>query len=131
MMDEPAKRSERCYLSTPRHASTFYGKYMWIYTDKGCLQLSRETLRFDGKRNRLEIALHSIDGLHVGRFHRAAKPDGLDRIEVTYRTQDGRPTVYLVPTQSPWTPTWETNKIVADWFTCIDQLRPPRDSTPP
>jgi hypothetical protein len=105
--------SERCYVSTPEHTRTFYGKHVYIYSDKGSLVCLGRVLSFHGKRSDLEMPLDLISDLGVGSFSRRAKPLGLDRIEITYRVGgDQARTVYVIPAVSALTPTWKTNGIV-------------------
>ncbi len=118
MESRSTRAATPCYLSTPEHSDTFYGKCLYIYTDKGSLEVTNGQLRLRGRRTSLEVALGSITELQVGRFNRAAKPPGLYRIELTYATTVAglSRTVYLVPTLSGFMPTWKTNDIVADWY---------------
>ncbi len=117
MESRSTRAATPCYLSTPEHSNTFYGKYSYIYTDKGSLEVINGKLRFEGRLTSLEVPLGSITELQLGRFNRAAKPLGLNRIELTYSTTGTglSRTVYLVPTLSGFMPTWKTNDIVADW----------------
>lgn len=120
---DPRFRAETCYLSTPEYARTFRGRFLYIYTDKGTLELADGKLRFRGKREQLDIGLDSLVELRQGRFGRVAKPIGLDRIELTFRTEGQVRTVYLVPTESAGTPTWKTNKIVLHWLALLEERR--------
>jgi hypothetical protein len=112
------RTATRCYLSTPEHSSTAYGRYVYIYTDKGSLEATAGHLRFTGRRTDVALEIASITELRLGRFGRLAKPAGLARIEVTWANPDagGTRTVYFVPTQSAFMPTWKTNDIVTDWY---------------
>jgi hypothetical protein len=91
---------------------------VYIYTDKGSLEATAGHLRFTGRRTDLALEIASITELRLGRFSRPAKPAGLARIEVTWANPDagGTSTVYFVPTQSAFMPTWKTNDIVTDWY---------------
>lgn len=126
-MTSPTRRAERCYLSTPEHGRRFYGKYIYIYTDKGSLELSDGQLRFRSTKRSLDIDIKSIVELRVGSFNRVAKPTRLDRLEVTYQTcPEETHTLYLVPTRSAFTPTWTTNAIVREWMSWLEKRRSTR-----
>lgn len=119
IVEESPRRAERCYLSTPQHVATTYGKYGYIYTDKGTLEADDHELRFDGKNTHLVIDYQSIVDLKKSSFNRGAKPFRLDRLDVTYHSVGGNVTAFLVPTRAGWAPTWTTNKVVADWLAWI------------
>jgi hypothetical protein len=105
-----------CYLSTPAHARSFVGRFIWIYTDKGQLELTDDCLRFLGKREgQLDIPLESIADLSIGHYSQWAKPIKLDYMAVTYRNGLSQRTLLFTPTLSWIMPTWKTNKIVAKW----------------
>jgi len=114
------KRSA-CYLSTPEHVRSFIGRFIYLYTDKGELCLTETALRFVGKSGLpVEISLDSITDVSVGHYSRWAKPFRLDHIAVRHRNGGTERTTLLTPTRSWATPTWETNKIVAEW---VDALK--------
>ena len=113
------RRAERCYLSTPEHGRSFYGRVIYLYLDRGTLEADARSLRFAGSRGVVDIPRGSVVELGMGAFWGGAKPPRLERLEVTYL--DGgnagpSRTVLLVPTRSALTPTWVTNGIVRDWL---------------
>jgi hypothetical protein len=119
----PLKRSV-CYLSSPEHVRSFVGRFIYIYTDKGELLLTETALRFVGKSGLpVEISFDSIADISVGHYSRLAKPTRLDYIAVRHRNGGTERTTLLTPTRSWATPTWETNKIVAEWVDALQAAR--------
>lgn len=115
-----AFRTSRCYISTPEHLQSFWGKVN-IYTDAGELRLDDEQLVFTRNSQAMIIPLRSITGLTLGQYPRLTKPTGLDYICITH-VENGQGTrILLTPHKNPWSPTWETNTIVHDWFSAIQQ----------
>jgi hypothetical protein len=114
---EVIKRSV-CYVSTPEHIRSFYGRFIWIYTGKGELTLTESALEFLNESGLLlEIPLISITDIEVGHYSRWAKPFRLDYISVSYLKR-GRERMILFTPPGPlaWmTSVWKTNKIVAEW----------------
>jgi hypothetical protein len=119
----PSKRSA-CYLSTPEHIRTFVGQFIYIYTDKGDLELTDSMLRFVNKGGlSLDIPLSSIVEARIDSYPRWAKPIRLDYISVRYRHDDTERTTLFTPTVWWMTPVWETNKLVADWMAALEAAR--------
>ena len=75
-MTEPALKSqELCYLSTPEHNRSFVGKFIYIYTDKGTLTLTKSALQFEKSSGLvMVIPLASIGNIEIGEYSRWAKP---------------------------------------------------------
>jgi hypothetical protein len=46
MASETIVKQSNCYLSTPEHVSSFFGRFIYIYTDKGELRLTESCLEF-------------------------------------------------------------------------------------
>jgi hypothetical protein len=117
------KRSA-CYRSTPQHIRSFVGRWLYIYTDKGELFLTDDTLTFVGKdQSPLVISLDSIVDVRVGHYSRLAKPLRLDFIEIHYHDGKLIQATLLTPTLSWSTSTWETNRIIADWIASLQAAR--------
>jgi hypothetical protein len=113
-----------CYLSTPEHVRSFWGTFIYIYTDKGELTLSDDYLRFTGKNQPpIEIALKSITDISIGHYSRIAKPMRLDYVAVAYQKNGTERTLLFTPTRSWSTPVWETNEIVNEWAEDLQQAR--------
>jgi hypothetical protein len=114
-----------CYLSTPEHVRSFVGRFIYIYTDKGELWLTRERLSFRSASSStgLDIALGAITDIALGHYSRWAKPLRLDYLAVHYADDDEARTVLLTPTHAWTTPVWQTNQIVAAWAELISDLR--------
>jgi hypothetical protein len=105
-----------CCVSTPEHLRSFKGRFIWIYTDSGQLELLEERLRFLGKRERIDITFDSIQDMTIGEYPRLAKPVKLEYISIAFGTE---PRVLLLTPTRPCTfltPVWHTNKIVDQWF---------------
>lgn len=113
-------RTARCYISTPEHLQSFWGKVN-IYTDSGELRLDDEQLVFTRSSQALIIPLRAITGLALGQYPRLTKPTGLDYICITHKAEGQPRRILLTPHRSPWSATWETNTIVHDWFGAIQQ----------
>jgi hypothetical protein len=121
-MVEEVRHSQNCYLSTPEHLRSFIGQFVYIYTDKGRIELTGTRLRFHGRKlKELESPIESIADISVGPYSRWSKPVRLDYVAVTFRDGDGPKTLYLTPTNFWWTPVWHTNSIVADWAELVSE----------
>jgi len=116
------RMQECCYLSTPEHIRSFIGRVIYIYTAKGELQLTAESLTFTSKKTLVEIPVNSITAIDSGSYSRFAKPIRLDYIAVTYNHTDKMETILLTPTQSWATPVWKSNKLVASWITTLNKI---------
>lgn len=115
-MGEIIRSQPSCYYATPEHLSSVWGRYAYIYSGKGMLILTDETLALRGKALELDIPLKSIKGIGVETYSSWAKPMGLARLAVHYHRDDWTDTIYLIPAESPLAPTWETSKLVEDWY---------------
>jgi hypothetical protein len=104
-------------MSTPEHVRSFVGRFIYIYTSKGELKLSPQTLTYSSRATTLDIPLSAISTVQIGHYSRWAKPFRLDYIAITFRDGHSQKSVLLTPTSSPgWcVACWETNKIVASW----------------
>jgi hypothetical protein len=112
---EPTRTQACCYFSTPEHLRSFVGRFIWIYTAKGSLNLNPETLVCEVSNLACEIPLRSIRGVEVGHYSRWAKPIKLKYIALTYTSQWQEKTVLLTPTHSWATPVWKTSALVESW----------------
>ncbi|HEV3384788.1 MAG TPA: hypothetical protein VG097_08225 [Gemmata sp.] len=110
-----------CYFSTPEHVRSFVGRFLWIYTGKGSLNLTPETLICEVSNLVCEIPLRSIRGIEVGHYSRWAKPIKLNYIELTYMSQLLEKTVLFTPTHSWATPVWKTNALVESWTEWLEE----------
>ncbi|MES1240927.1 MAG: hypothetical protein ABUT39_04850 [Acidobacteriota bacterium] len=111
-----------CYHLTPEYAETWWGRYIWIYQGKGRLRLTRESLRFDGRKLRFDIPLSAIAGIEAGQFSRVAKAFGLAFIRLRYQQDGNENTVLLVPAKSPFAPTWKTNRVIVKWLETLGRI---------
>lgn len=119
------KKRSTCYLSTPEHVNSFFGQFVYIYTNKGELCLTDIALEFVGKIGLTERIPHSILEIGVGRYSRLAKPLRLNFISIRYRSTEVERTLLFTPTTSwAWaTPVWVTNKVVAEWVEALEDAR--------
>mgnify|MGYP001589886510 CR=1 FL=1 len=120
-MVEAIRTQECCYLSTPKHLRSFIGRFIYIYTAKGNLRLTSESLIFTSTKTSFEIPVNSITDIRSGHYSRIAKPIRLDYIAVKYSHEGRDETILLTPTQSWATPVWKTNKLVVSWISLLDE----------
>ena len=122
-MLEEVRHSQNSYLSTPAHVRSFIGRFLYIYIDKGRIELTDNHLRFRGRKTKdLDIPIDSITHIGVGQYSRLAKPIRLDYLAVTFQGEDASETLYFTPTHGWWTPVWHTNLIVADWAEFVSDV---------
>lgn len=120
-MVETIRTQECCYLSTPKHVRSFAGRFIYIYTAKGSLRLTSESLIFTSTKTSFEIPVNSITDISSGHYSRLAKPIRLDYIAIKYSRQGRDETILLTPTQHWATPVWKTNKLVSSWISSLDE----------
>ncbi len=111
-----------CYYLTPEYADTFWGKYIWLYQGKGELSLSSNSLNFIGNTYSVGIPLKNITSIETKTFSRFAKPFGLAIIVIKYFDNEKENTIQFIPMKSPFKPTWETNKLIANWVEKFEQV---------
>ena len=127
---EPEARSQKpevsqtfksciCYLSSPKHVRSFWGRFVYIYEDKGTIQLNAQELVFFSPKGSIQIPLRSIRDLRMGHYPRTAKPIRLDYISITCEEAGYLQTRLFTPGWSGFVPVWKTNPLVADWFDAI------------
>jgi hypothetical protein len=104
-----------CYVSTPEHLRSFVGRFLWIYTAKGRLDLNPDTLVCEVSNLSCEIPVRSIRRVELGQYSRWAKPIKLKYLALTYASHGREKTVLLTPTHSWATPVWKTNAVVERW----------------
>ncbi len=117
-MPTDVRNTTLCYLSTPEHVQSFCGRFIWIYTGKGEIELLPDVLIWECSGFSFKIPLAAISAIELGEYSRWAKPFGLNYIAVTYQDEDIKRTVLLTPTRRPgWNVAcWETNKVVVQWM---------------
>ena len=120
-MMEIIREQECCYLSTPEHTRSFVGRFTYIYTGKGSLLLTTESLKYFSKKVTIDIPLGAIVGFRKGTYPRTAKPIRLGYIEIIYRTEGGEDTILLTPAKSWTTPVWKSNEHVTSWLETLEQ----------
>jgi len=121
IMAETIRTQECCYLSTPKHVRTFVGRFIYVYTAKGSLRLTSESLIFASTKTSFEVPVNSITDISSGHYSRIAKPFRLDYMAVKYSREGRDETILLTPTQSWAAPVWKTNKLVASWISSLDE----------
>jgi hypothetical protein len=112
---EATRTQACCYFSSPEHLRSFVGRFIWIYTAKGSLNLNPNTVVCEVSNLACEIPLRSIRGIEVGHYSRWAKPIKLKYIAMTYTSQGQEKTVLLTPTHSWATPVWKTSALMECW----------------
>jgi len=117
-------QNQFCYVSTPEHQSTFYGKYIYIYTDKGQLSLTDGGLEYLGEKANYSISSSSIKSINVSQYSRIAKPFKLNFIKIVYVIDSIEHTIFLTPTSSGFTPIYKTNQLVNDWLSKLLEINP-------
>jgi hypothetical protein len=121
-MADDIRFQRKCYYASARYSASFWGKYVWLYQGKGSLRLTKAALFLEGRSRELEIPLHAIKSIGLGRFSTLSKPFGLSYLIVRY-TQDGEPEVlHLVPYESALNPTWTTSKLVDSWHETLGRV---------
>jgi len=107
------------YISSLQHLRSFYGTFWYIYEGKGSLQLDASELTYADHKDSLCIPLCTIREIRIGQYSRFAKPLGLDYISITYADGKIIRTRLFTPCTSPFAATWNTNRLVAEWFYAI------------
>ncbi len=120
-----------CYLSTPDHLRTWYGRIVYLYTDQGELHLDSSRLKFRGSFEKLEIPLETIRALSLGSYSRLAKPLRLDYVSVTFAEGGKERVLLLTPGAGWWSPTWSTNRAVAEFLETLREAVTARTGVPP
>ena len=129
-------RSSRCYITTGEHMDSWWRRYLYMYSGQGRLTLDSSKLAFIGTFGDTVIPLAAIRDLRIGQYPRFMKPHGLDFIRVTFEGGGRTRSLCFIPNEGPWEPTWDTNAIVAEWFSAIREAMSavaaqPRNPTPP
>lgn len=112
-----------CYYSSPQYQASWRSKMVYLYESKGNVQLTNRYIHYRSKKINFDIFIPWIIDLGIGSFSRVVKPVRLNHLRVTYSTPTGPITALLVPTDSAFTPVWETNKIIERWYNIINDLR--------
>jgi serine/threonine protein kinase len=114
-------KTSLCYVSTPEYMRTFWGRFIYIYQGNGELRLNDRTLSFTSGWQSVTIPLASICSLALGEYSLVAKPIPLNFLEVTFDERGVPRTLLFTPTRSGFLPVWETNKIVAEWSSALQE----------
>ncbi len=109
-------KASPCYYITPEHAASFYGRYIYLYSGKGVLNLDTQRLIFSSPKATYDITLSSIISLGTGVFSWSAKPTGLNYISIGYLDGGITKQVRFTPAWSGLTPTWQTNSLTDEWL---------------
>jgi len=116
-----APKTSLCYVTTPEYLRTFRGRFLYLYQGNGQLRLDTQTLSFISGWQQVTIPLASIRVLTVGEYSLAAKPVPLHYLEITFLEHGDSRTLFFTPTHSGLSPVWETNKVVAEWASAVQQ----------
>ena len=117
----PTPKTSLCYVSTPEYMRTFWGRFIYIYQGNGELRLDEKTLSFTSGWQSVTIPLATIRSLALGEYSLAAKPIPLHFLEVTFDERGVPRTLLFTPIRSGFLPVWETNKIVAEWSSALQE----------
>jgi hypothetical protein len=115
-------KNQFCYVSTPEHQSKFYGKYLYIYTDKGQVSLTDEGITYQGENTNYSFCYSCIKSIKLSQYSRIAKPLKLNFIKVVYVIDSIEHTILLTPTSSGFTPIYKTNQLVKHWFAKLQEI---------
>lgn len=121
-MSKFVKIQPKCYFITPEHAASFWGRYIFLYSGHGKLQLSDEFLDFESKTLSLHLPLQSITKIGVKLFSPWVKPFGLTYIVLQFSENGYERTISLIPAESTFAPSWKTSKLVEEWITVLSQV---------
>ncbi|ARD46405.1 hypothetical protein [Colwellia sp. PAMC 21821] len=122
-------QNQFCYVSTPEHQGTFFGKYIYIYADKGQLSLTSDGLEYVGEKSNYRITRSSIRNIELSQYSRVAKPFKLNFIKITYVVNSIENTIFLTPTSSSFTPIYKTNLLVGNWLSKLMENMPAEQNT--
>ena len=126
-------KSSACYVSSPEHLATLIGRFFYVYTGKGKLQLDSNQLTFYQSNSiKTVIPLNAIRDLSTGMYPKSAAPFGLMFISITWEESGVTRQHLFTPRQGSFKTVWKTNEVVTDWFTAIqDAVRQPVGLMPP
>ena len=113
-----SKETQFCYVSTPAHQRTLWGRFIWIYTGSGYIEIDGPNLIYTYRNgSAVTIDLATITDVSIGSFSRISKPIRLDYIAVQFASDSNHDAskLYFTPTNGAATPVWQTNRIVASW----------------
>ena len=116
-------KSSPCYVTTGEHMDSWWRKYIYMYSGQGRLALDSNQLAFVGTWGDTVIPLRAISDVRLGQYPRFMKPHGLNFIRVTFADGGRSRSLCFIPNEGPWAPTWDTNAVVAEWFTSIREAR--------
>ena len=114
----PALKSSASYVCSPEHRFSLRGNF-YIYTSKGRLALDGATLIFLSDAEQLHIPLRAIREIGIGHYSAIAKPIRLDFFSVVWDEAGTVHTRLFTPHESPLSPAWETNNVVAEWAAAV------------
>ncbi|MBL9134022.1 MAG: protein kinase [Verrucomicrobiaceae bacterium] len=112
-------RTSACYVSTPEHLSSWWGRMFYIYTGKCQLVLDERQLAFVKDGATTVIPLAAVRDVSIGHYPFAAKPTRLDFISVSYDEGGAARRLLLTPNDGALRSTWHTNRRVAEWWTAL------------
>ncbi len=121
-MSSDVRYQRKCYYAKPEYASSFWGKFGYIYQGKGSLRLTADSLCLDGCGDDFQAPFHTIKSVGLGQFSTWAKPLGLSRLIVTYLRDGEAQTIYLVPYESIFDSTPATSKLVESWYDSLTRV---------
>jgi hypothetical protein len=115
-------KQDSCYYLSPEYASSFKGKFIWLYEGKVQLKLTSKSLILETTLLFLEIPFSNIISIDWGAFSRWSKPFGLAYLIVKHHQNEKEKTIFLVPHKSGFMPTWQTNQVIENWLQAFKQI---------
>ena len=108
-----------CYITTPEHLRSLWGRLIYIYKGKGELRLDAETLSFHSTWPTVTIPLASIQKLAMGDYPVSAKPVPLHYLSVTFTEGSASRTLLFTPVWTAVMNPWEANQIAEEWLSVL------------
>jgi len=106
----------RTCFSDTEHRNSFLGRWIWIYTGSGSLEIEGDSLVLCSGSIQMRIMRESITKIDRGSFSRTAKPIRLDYINIEFNDRSGARSIHIVPlykNRPSWfISVWRTNRTV-------------------
>lgn len=119
-MSGTIRSAGQCYYSTPEYASSFRGKYIWLFEGKGTLRLTTTFLALENSPLALYIPLPAIKSINIKFFSRWAKPIPWAYFDVKYLSDGHEKTIRLNPYDC--LTVWDSNKLIESWITTFEHV---------
>lgn len=120
---ETIREQKICWICTPEYHRSFKGRFIWIFTGKGSLRLTAESLSLAGAKTSFEIPLDSITQVACGAYSRWSTVLLLNHMAITHRRGGVEETIWFTPLGYLLMPKWEVNKLVVSWIESVNAAR--------